>query len=80
MLPFIAHLKNATVQIGFCSYQVGSYQENFIIKMLFYLLVKMMCTLKSVAKQQMIAKPILKLLAIFIYKYMQGISLEAFHK
>lgn len=75
MLPFIAHLKNATVQIGFCSYQ-----ENFIIKMLFYLLVKMMCTLKSVAKQQMIAKPILKLLAIFIYKYMQGISLEAFHK
>ena len=61
------HISKIQLQIGFAHInQVSSHKDSFINKILFYLLVKMMGTLKSVAEQQMIGKPTLKLLAIFI--------------
>ena len=59
------HISKIQLQIGFAHInQVSSHKDSFINKILFYLLVKMMGTLKSVAEQQMIGKPTLKLLAL----------------
>jgi len=68
ILPFIHHLKNTIVQIGFAFInQVCWHKDSFINKILFYLLlVKMTGTLKSVARQQMTVKLVLQLIAIII--------------